>query len=113
MEARRTNAPDDRGLGSYWMRGLGPSTAATAIIDSQLHIARGPLFLENVRGGHVCGCVGMWVWSSRAKAESLGAPKDMNCTFWLLLPAGHAIPPFFPSGAASCITCAALDASEP
>ena len=47
-----------------------------------------------------------------AKAESLG-PKDVNCTFWLLLPARRAIPLYFSSGAASCIAFAALDPPEP
>lgn len=66
-----------------WIIGLGPSTAATAIIDSHLHIARGPFFWP-CKGGPGGGvCVGVEL---RLRPESLG-PKAMNCTFWLLLPA--------------------------
>ncbi len=53
----------------YWIIGLGPiSTAATAIMDSQLHIARGPFF-GHVRGpGGLYGCV----WSSRLRPSLSG-----------------------------------------
>ena len=50
----------------YWIMGLDPSTAATAIMDSHLHIARGP-FLGHVRGA---GGLGVGVWSFEAKAKS-------------------------------------------
>ena len=67
--------------------GLDPSTAATAIMDSHLHIARGPFFGHaREAGGLVVG-----VWSSKLKPSELG-PKAMNCTFWLLLPAPCATP---------------------
>ena len=63
-------------------------------------------------------CVGVWICrlsgcvELEAKAKSLG-PKDVKCTFWLLLPARRAIPLYFSSGAASCIAFAALDPPEP
>ena len=81
------NAPCARVLYRYWTIGLDPSTAATAIMDSHLHIARGPFF------GHAreAGGLVVDVWSSKLKPSELG-PKAMNCTFWLLLPAPCATP---------------------
>ncbi len=78
MEVREGNPPYESVLGSDWMIGLGPSTAATAIIGSQLHIARGPFF-GHVRGpgqtrGEGRGCVLMGVWSSRLR-PSLSDPR--------------------------------------
>lgn len=86
--------------------------AATAIMDSHLHIARGPFFLPCKGAGACVWTVGVCV-ELEAKAESLG-PKA-RYELHVLAPAActacHSA--FFSNGAASCIAFAELDPPEP